>query len=149
MSGAVLVQKKTYSPLCARRDKSPGDFPGFRCSRKGKTELNKYWFYIFGAVIFEVTWVTGLKHAYNFLTWAITVIAIAACTILLMKGTKRLPVGTAYAVFAGLGTGGTVLVEMLVFHEPVTFLKIFFIGMLLTGVIGLQLITKEKEGEER
>lgn len=111
--------------------------------------MNRYWLYIFGAVIFEVTWVTGLKHAHDFLTWTITVIAIAACTVLLIKGTKRLPVGTAYAVFAGLGTGGTVLVEMLVFHEPVTFLKIFFIGMLLTGVIGLQLITKEKEGEER
>jgi len=110
--------------------------------------LHKNWFYIFGAAIFEVTWVAGLKHANNFLTWAITVIAITACTVLLIKGTKRLPVGTAYAVFAGLGTGGTVLIEMLVFHEPVTVLKIFFIAMLLTGVIGLQLITKEKEGGE-
>lgn len=107
--------------------------------------LNKNWLYIFGAAVFEVTWVTGLKHAYNLLTWAITVIAIAACTVLLIKGTKRLPVGTAYAVFAGLGTGGTVLTEMVVFHEPVTFLKIFFIAMLLTGVIGLQIITKEGE----
>lgn len=107
--------------------------------------MNRNWLYIFIAVIFEVTWVTGLKHAYNLLTWTITVVAIVGCTIFLIKGTKRLPVGTAYAVFAGLGTGGTVMVEMLVFHEPVSAFKVFFIGMLLIGVIGLQIITKEGE----
>ncbi len=110
----------------------------------------KNWLYIFIAVVFEIIWVTGLKHAYDALTWTITIIAAVGCTIFLIKGTKRLPVGSAYAVFAGLGAGGTVFVEMFFFYEPVSAAKIFFIALLLVGVIGLQLVTEEKtaEGEE-
>lgn len=107
--------------------------------------MNKNWLYIFIAVAFEIIWVTGLKHAYDLFTWTITIIATIGCTIFLIKGTKRLPVGSAYAVFAGTGAGGTVLVEMFVFHEPVSLGKLFFIALLLTGVIGLQIVTEESE----
>ena len=109
--------------------------------------MNKSWLFILLAVIFEIIWVTGLKHAYDVLTWTITVIATIGCTIFLIKGTKRWPVGSAYAVFAGLGAGGTVFVEMYFFNEPVSFGKLFFIAILLTGIIGLQLVTEEKERE--
>lgn len=110
--------------------------------------MNRNWLYIFSAAGFEIVWVAGLKHANDWLTWTGTIIAIISCTILLIKGTKKLPVGTAYAVFAGLGTGGTVLVEMLIFGEPFKIAKLLLILLLLSGVIGLQLVTEEKELKE-
>lgn len=149
-----LVRERTHRmSLCTRRDKSPGGYhkdilAAFFVGRESTVRMKRDWIYIFTAVAFEIIWVTGLKHAYNVLTWTITVIATIGCTIYLIKGTKRLPVGTAYAVFAGSGTGGAVLVEMLVFNEPFYIGKILFIGLLLVGVIGLQLVTDETEVKE-
>ena len=62
---------------------------------------------------FEVIWVIGLKHANTFLTWTGTIIAIIISFYLLIMAGKKLPVGTAYAVFVGLGTAGTVISEIL------------------------------------
>ena len=69
---------------------------------------------------------------------------IAALTIsmgLLIKATQSLPIGTAYAVWTGIGAVGTVLVGILVFKEPVTFLRLFFITTLIGSIIGLKAVT--------
>lgn len=68
---------------------------------------------------------------------------------MIMAG-KKLPVGTVYAVFVGLGTAGTVFSEILLFDEPFKLEKIVLILVLLAGVIGLKLVTKDKvqEGDE-
>ena len=68
---------------------------------------------------------------------------------MIMAG-RKLPVGTVYAVFVGLGTAGTVFSEILFFGEPFKVRKILLILLLLAGVIGLKLVTKDKvqEGDE-
>lgn|SRR5690606_18839102 len=106
--------------------------------------MNREWMRLFIAAILEVLWVIGLAHAYDFWTWTGTVIAIIACNYLLIKATQVLPAGTAYSVFVGLGTAGTVIAELLFFGEPFNWLKILLILTLLIGVLGLKLVTDEK-----
>lgn len=67
----------------------------------------------------------------------------------LVVASSKLPTGTTYAVFTGMGTAGTVCVEMVVFGEPFQLIKVGLIALLLVGVIGLKVVTKpvDKEGE--
>ncbi|MGM0752605.1 MAG: DMT family transporter [Bacillota bacterium] len=109
--------------------------------------MNRAWGLLVLGSIVEIFWVMGLKHADNVLTWTGTGIAIVLSFSLLIKATSKLPVGTAYAVFTGLGTTGTVLMEMLVFGEPFQLVKMILILFLLTGVIGLKLVTVNTEQE--
>ncbi|MDO1831557.1 SMR family transporter, partial [Escherichia coli] len=70
----------------------------------------KEWGLLIIAAVFEVGWVIGLKHSESFGEWALTVVAIVISFSLLIRSGRYLPVGTAYAVFVGLGTVGTVLI---------------------------------------
>ncbi|MEK4245601.1 multidrug efflux SMR transporter [Psychrobacillus sp. FSL K6-2684] len=112
--------------------------------------MNKDWIKVFVAAIFEIFWVIGLKHSDDFWTWAGTVIAIFISFYLMIMSGRRLPVGTVYAVFVGLGTAGTVFSEILFFGEPFQVEKVLLILFLLAGVIGLKLVTPDKvqEGNE-
>ncbi|MDQ0273625.1 DMT family transporter [Cytobacillus purgationiresistens] len=103
--------------------------------------MTKHWFYVLLAGILEVVWVSGLKYSETPIEWIFTGVMIALSFFVLIIATSRLPVGTVYAVFAGLGTAGTVLVEMLIFGEPFNPLKIVLVGTLLIGVIGLKLLS--------
>jgi paired small multidrug resistance pump len=123
----------------------------FRCYkvRIGGLKMNKNWIIVFFAAFFEVFWVVGLKHANSLLEWTGTVISIVISFYVLIIAGRKLPVGTVYAVFVGLGTAGTVLSEMLFFGEPLKIGKIVLISVLLIGVIGLKLVTDDtvEEGE--
>ncbi len=109
--------------------------------------MNKEWTKVMAAAIFEVFWVIGLKHATGFWSWSGTVICIFISFYLMIMAGKKLPVGTVYAVFVGLGTAGTVLSEILIFHEPIQPAKFLFIFLLLIGVVGLKTVTNIKEQE--
>jgi len=106
--------------------------------------MNKNWIKVFIAAFLEVFWVIGLTHAYDFWTWTGTVIAIIVSNYLMITAAQVLPAGTVYAIFVGLGTAGTVLADILFFGEPFKWGKITLIILLLTGVIGLKLVTDEK-----
>ncbi|WP_241665213.1 DMT family transporter [Peribacillus simplex] len=80
--------------------------------------MKRNWAYVIIAGIIEVMWAMGLKYSNNLITWAGTFFLIYVSFVVLMKATKKLPVATVYAVFTGIGTAGTVLVEMVVFGEP-------------------------------
>ncbi len=110
--------------------------------------MNKHWIKLLIAVVLEVIWVVGLAHSYDIWTWSGTIIAIIFCNYFLITATQYLPTGTAYAVFVGLGAAGAIISEILFFGEPIHFLKIFFIILLLVGVIGLKLVTDKEEGKE-
>jgi paired small multidrug resistance pump len=110
--------------------------------------MNRSWIYIFIGVVFEVIWVIGFKHADNWVSWAATVAALAISFYLIITASTKLPVGTVYAVFTGLGTAGTVLAEMLLFNEPVKLVKLLLIAMLLAGVLGLKLVGDSTESKE-
>ncbi|MEO3946983.1 multidrug efflux SMR transporter [Gorillibacterium sp. CAU 1737] len=109
--------------------------------------MNKTWASVFVAAFFEVFWVIGLKHAGSFWEWGGTVISIIVSFYLMIWAARSLPVGTVYAVFVGLGTAGTVIAEILLFDAEVNLPKLGLIVMLLLGVIGLKLLSKEKESE--
>ncbi|MEK5040430.1 DMT family transporter [Sporosarcina sp. FSL K6-3457] len=105
--------------------------------------MNANWMKVIIAAFFEVFWVIGLKHADDFWTWTGTVIAIIVSFYLMIMAGKELPVGTVYAVFVGLGTAGTVFSDIVFFDEPFKVAKVILILVLLAGVIGLKLVTKD------
>ncbi|GKV57190.1 multidrug resistance protein YkkC [Sporosarcina sp. NCCP-2222] len=107
--------------------------------------MNSNWLQVILAAVFEVGWVIGLKHAEGLLEWTGTVIAIIISFYILIKSSEKLPVGTVYAVFVGLGTAGTVLADTLLFGEAMSIAKSLLIVLLLAGVIGLKLVTNETE----
>lgn len=109
--------------------------------------MSANWVKVIIAAIFEVFWVIGLKHADDFWTWTGTVIAIIVSFYLLIMAGKNLPVGTVYAVFVGLGTAGTVFSDIAFFGEPFKAAKVILILVLLAGVIGLKLVTKDSVEE--
>jgi len=108
--------------------------------------MNRNWLYVFIGGLIEVVWVSGLKHAETAGEWALTAAGIAISFYLIIKASNRLPVGTVYAVFTGIGTGGTVAAEMLIFGEPFQWTKLLLILLLMAGVIGLKLVT-DNEGK--
>ena len=98
------------------------------------------WMNVILAVICELIWVTGLKYANAAWEWVFVAVALGLGTYFLIAAVNTLPVGTAYAVFVGMGSLGTVLVEFFVFGIVPALTQIFFIVLLLTGVIGLKLL---------
>lgn len=110
--------------------------------------MNKHWVKVFVAAFLEIFWVIGLTHSYDFWTWTGTVICIIISNYLMITAAQVLPAGTVYAIFVGLGTAGTVVADILFFGDPFKFEKIILILVLLTGVIGLKLVTDEKQEKE-
>ncbi|MGN1402541.1 MAG: DMT family transporter [Bacillus sp. (in: firmicutes)] len=110
--------------------------------------MNRTWLLVILAGVVEVIWAVGLKYADSLLAWGGTVLLIFLSFVMLIQSTKTLPVATVYAVFTGIGTAGTVLVGMTVFGEPFSWIKIFFLLLLIFGILGLKLVTGEKEERE-
>jgi paired small multidrug resistance pump len=106
---------------------------------------NSEWLKVVGAAVFEVIWVIGLKHASTMWEWLITVVAIIISFYVMISASTKLPVGTVYSVFVGLGTAGTVVADMVLFGEPFKLMKLVLVVILLAGVIGLKMVTKEAE----
>ncbi|AFH61336.1 DMT family transporter [Paenibacillus caseinilyticus] len=110
--------------------------------------MNRSWIYIMVGALFEVCWVIGFKHADDWVTWLGTAISVLISFTLIIIASTQLPVGTVYAVFTGLGTGGTVLAEMILFDEPVKVAKLLLIALLLAGVLGLKLVGGSSDSKE-
>lgn len=110
--------------------------------------MAKQWLSVVLAGLIEVLWVIGLKHANNALEWLGTIVCILLSFYLMLQASKHMPVGTVYAVFVGIGSTGTVIVDMLFFGEPFKLAKVALIAVLLIGVIGLKLVTGDKQTEE-
>lgn len=100
------------------------------------------WFDLFIAGIFEVVWSTCLKYSHGFTNVMFTVLTFIGMGFsfwFLAHAVKSLPMGTAYAIWTGIGALGAVIVGVILFKEPVTQVRLFFVAMLLTGIIGLKL----------
>lgn len=69
------------------------------------------------------------------------VVTLTISMVLLVKAVQSLPVGTAYAVWTGIGAAGTVLIGIFVFKEPATFLRLFFIITLIASIVGLKVVS--------
>ena len=99
------------------------------------------WLYLFLAGLFEVAWPIGLKYTEGFsrvLPSLLTVAAMALSLALLGLSLKSLPVGTAYAVWTGIGAVGTAALGIYFFSEPATLLRLSCIGLIVAGILGLK-----------
>ncbi|MEP9351110.1 quaternary ammonium compound efflux SMR transporter SugE [Xanthobacter sp. KR7-225] len=102
------------------------------------------WVYLFIAGLLEVGWAIGMKYSDGFTRlWpsAITIASIAVSLFLLSLSLKAIPIGTAYAVWAGIGTVGTALVGIAFFSESADLARLAAIGMIAAGLVGLKLVT--------
>lgn len=105
------------------------------------------WIILIIAGLFEAAFAFCLGKAKEttgnemFLWYLGFIITLAASMVLLVKATQTLPIGTAYAVWTGIGAAGTVLVGIFVFKEPVTLWRMFFLITLIGSVIGLKAVS--------
>lgn len=102
------------------------------------------WFYLVLAGLAEIGWALGLKYTEGFtrpLPTALTILGLIASMALLGLALRDLPMGTAYAVWTGIGTVGTVLLGIWLFGDPATPLRLLCIGLILAGILGLKLVS--------
>lgn len=102
------------------------------------------WAYLFIAGLMEVGWAIGMKYSDGFTRlWpsVLTIASIAVSLFLLSLSLKTIPIGTAYAVWAGIGTVGTALVGIAVFAELADLPRLLSIALIATGLVGLKLVT--------
>ena len=102
------------------------------------------WALLFLAGLFEIGWAIGLKYTDGFTrvwptTW--TVLAMIVSVVLLALAVRTLPIGTAYAVWTGIGAAGTVVLGIVLFGEPANVLRLLFVAMIVGGIVGLKLTT--------
>jgi quaternary ammonium compound-resistance protein SugE len=100
------------------------------------------WLVLVVAGLFEVAWAIGLKYTEGFTRFwpsAATVAAMVFSVVLLGWAMRSLPVGTAYAVWTGIGAVGTVALGIFLFGEPATVARLARVAMILAGIVGLKL----------
>lgn len=100
------------------------------------------WFVLIAAGLLEVIWSLGLKYTEGFtrpLTSVATGAAIVGSMLLLARAAQTIPIGTAYAVWVGIGAVGAALGGVLLFREPMTLPRVAFLVLLVVSIIGLKL----------
>lgn len=99
------------------------------------------WLSLFFAGLTEIGWAIALKYSLGFTRLIPSILAIGVMILsffLLAHSLKTIPIGTAYAVWTGIGIMGTVILGILLFNEPVSFCRILFLSMILIGIVGLK-----------
>ncbi|HRO01252.1 MAG TPA: quaternary ammonium compound efflux SMR transporter SugE [Nitrobacter sp.] len=102
------------------------------------------WLLLFAAGLMEIGWAIGLKYTEGFTRLVPTVLTLAAMAIslgLLGLALKTLPIGTAYAVWTGIGAVGTAILGIMLFGDPATLARLACIGLIVAGIAGLKLVT--------
>jgi len=102
------------------------------------------WFLLFLAGLFEVCWAIGLKYTDGFsrpLPTVLTVAAMAASLGLLGLAMRELPLGTAYAIWTGVGAVGTVIAGIVLFGESMALMRMISVGLIILGLVGLKVST--------
>jgi quaternary ammonium compound-resistance protein SugE len=102
------------------------------------------WFILFIAGLLEIAWAVGLKYSEGFTKfwpsfW--TIVTLVASMVLLAIAMRDLPVGTAYAVWVGIGAVGTVIAGVLLFNESADIWRMASVGLIVLGIVGLKLAT--------
>lgn len=101
------------------------------------------WIILFLAGLFEIGWAIGLKYAEGFtrpVPSVLTAVSMVASVVLLGLALRTLPLGTAYAVWTGIGTVGTAILGMLLFGEPAGALRLACIALITAGIVGLKVL---------
>ena len=109
------------------------------------------WLLLVIAGLTEIVWAIGLKEAHGFTELGpsiITIIFLVVSFFLFAIAMKTIPIGTAYAIFTGIGAAGTAIVGIIWFGEEVSIGKLLFLFVLLFGIIGLKLVDEDDAVEE-
>ena len=104
-----------------------------------------HWTFLFLAAALEIVWATGLKSTDGFTRpWPSTFVgaAMVASMVLLALAARGLPIGTAYAVWTGIGAAGTAIGGILFFNESASAPRLVCLTLIVAGVVGLKLLTK-------
>ncbi|MEH7884612.1 quaternary ammonium compound efflux SMR transporter SugE [Bacillus sp. JJ1609] len=99
------------------------------------------WVFLIIAGVFEVVWAIGLKYTEGFtkvFPTVITLLGMAISFYFLSMAVKTLPIGTAYAIWTGIGAAGAVILGIVLFGEPKSMLRLMFVAFILIGIIGLK-----------
>ena len=102
------------------------------------------WIVLFVAGLMEIGWAIGLKYTEGFTRLVPSVLTLACMTasiLLLGLALKTLPIGTAYAVWTGIGAVGTAILGIALFGDPATVARLGCIGLIVAGIVGLKLVT--------
>ena len=102
------------------------------------------WLVLLVAGLLEVGWAIGLKYTEGFtrlVPSVLTLVSMVGRVVLLGLALKTLPIGTAYAVWTGIGAVGTALLGIALFGEPATAARLACIGLIVAGIVGLKLVT--------
>jgi quaternary ammonium compound-resistance protein SugE len=103
------------------------------------------WINLFIAGIFEIGWAVGLKYTNGFTKlWPsiITITGMVLSFFFLSAAVKSIPIGTAYAIWTGIGAVGTAILGIILFGESKEFIRIFFIFLIVVGIVGLKIFSK-------
>ncbi len=104
------------------------------------------WIYLFIAGVFETAWAVGLKYSDGFTKLnasAFTAATMVVSIYLLALALRALPVGTGYAVWTGIGAVGTAILGIILFDESPALPRLFCIGLIVAGIVGLKLTAAE------
>ncbi|QIB67911.1 quaternary ammonium compound efflux SMR transporter SugE [Aminipila butyrica] len=104
------------------------------------------WIYLGVAGVLEMLWAVSLKFSHGFTRLTpsiITIIGMIASFYMLSLALKSLPLGTAYAIWTGIGTVGTVIFGILFFKESVDLPRLLCIGLIVSGIVGLKLLSPQ------
>ncbi len=100
------------------------------------------WIYLLIAGLFEVAWAIGLKYTEGWtrlIPSLITAVLMIASFYFLSLAIRNLPIGTAYAIWTGIGTVGAAVLGILIFNEPLTLARVGCIALIIGGIVGLKL----------
>ncbi|MFH0128932.1 quaternary ammonium compound efflux SMR transporter SugE [Variovorax sp. VaC1] len=103
------------------------------------------WVVLFFAGLLEIGWAIGLKYTEGFTRlWPSvgTALSMVLSVVLLGWAMRSLPVGTAYAVWTGIGAVGTVILGIVLFHEPANAARLICVGLIVAGILGLKLTSQ-------
>ncbi|MBI6875357.1 quaternary ammonium compound efflux SMR transporter SugE [Clostridium aciditolerans] len=104
------------------------------------------WLFLIIAGVFEVAWAIGLKYSYGFtklVPSVLTILGMIASFYFLSLAMKNIPLGTAYAIWTGIGTVGTGILGIILFNESVNPIRLICIGFIVIGAIGLKLVSSQ------
>lgn len=110
--------------------------------------INKAWIYVALTSIFELIWLYGFNTAESAWEWSLVIFFVILDLNFLAKACKYLAAGTVYAVFAAVGTIGTILMDTFLLDQEITMAMMVCMGLILLGVIGLNLFDPSGEKEE-
>jgi quaternary ammonium compound-resistance protein SugE len=102
------------------------------------------WLILIVAGLLETGWAVGLKYSQGFtklIPSVFTIVGMIASFYFLSLSLKSLPLGTAYAIWTGIGTVGTVILGVILFKEPMDIMRIICIGFIVAGIVGLRVVS--------